>query len=79
MHSLDAPGGTTFHFNGDLSGSVRVVVPARVPISDGREVDVPVADLLALLRCWRVDYPADLQREEMASEGESFYDPRRER
>ncbi len=73
MHSLDGPEGTTFHFNGDLSGKVLVVVPARRPISDGREVEVPVADLLALLRCWRVDYAEDFQREELASEGAQFY------
>jgi hypothetical protein len=55
MHSFDAPGGTTFHFNGDLSGDLHISPEAPASCA-------PLSDVVALMRHWQERYREDLAR-----------------
>lgn len=51
MHHFKGPSGSTFTYNSDLSGDVRINVGA--PERDGEyEIDVPGADLLAFVAAY---------------------------
>jgi hypothetical protein len=63
MHTFTGPEGTTFNFNSDMSGEVRVLPARERPTSlkmSTRETWVPGADLIAFAQYLASDYPTTL-------------------